>query len=120
MNRFKRLFCTSKRKTGKEVSNVENVEDSLQIEPSAVFERAEELEKMADALKILNEKERAILRMRHQDGLTWEEIGSIISQSADAARKTHGRIIGLLRSAMGLKVDVDWLENAKPSCQTVG
>lgn len=110
INRYKRMFLTAKRKIGMEVSGVDLIEDKKNDDPSTVLEKTEDLEKMAKALKILNDKEQAVLRMRHQDGMTWEEIGHIAGMSADSVRKAYGRIIGLLRSAMGLKVNVDWLE----------
>jgi RNA polymerase sigma factor (sigma-70 family) len=110
MNRYKRLFLTVKRKTGLEVGGVEFVEDKKNDEPYRVFEKSEDLERMARALQILNDKEMAILRMRHQDGMTWTEIGQIAGMSEDCVRKAHGRILGLMRSAMGLKVHVDWVE----------
>ena len=110
MNRYKRLFLTVKRKTGLEVGGVEFVEDKKNDEPYRVFEKSEDLERMARALQILNDKEMAILRMRHQDGMTWTEIGQITGMSEDCVRKAHGRILGLMRSAMGLKVNVDWVE----------
>lgn len=114
MNRYKRFYLTVKRKMGLEVSGVDHLQDSCHPDPSSVFEKAEELERMANALKILNDKERAILRMRHQDGMTWAEVGQIAGMSPDCVRKAHGRILGLLRSAMGLKVNVDWLDQ-KPA-----
>ena len=110
MNRYKRMFLTIKRKIGLEISATDHIEDKKNDDPSTVLEKTEDLEKMAKALKILNDKEQAVLRMRHQDGMTWEEIGHIAGMSADSVRKAYGRIIGLLRSAMGLKVNVDWLE----------
>ena len=104
------MFLTAKRKIGMEVSGVDLIEDKKNDDPSTVLEKTEDLEKMARALQILNDKEMAILRMRHQAGMTWTEIGQIAGMSEDCVRKAHGRILGLLRSAMGLKVHVDWVE----------
>ena len=110
MNRYKRFYLTVKRKIGLEVSGIDQLQDKCHKDPSSVFEKSEDLERMARALQILNDKEMAILRMRHQDGMTWTEIGQIAGMSEDCVRKAHGRILGLLRSAMGLKVHVDWVE----------
>ena len=110
INRQRYFFLASKRNAKIEHSDVELIEESGSSNPLAIMENAEELELMAKSLKILNEKELTILKMRHQDNESWADIGWMFGMTANAARKAHDRILGVLRSAMGLKVHVDWVE----------
>ena len=110
INRHRHFFLTAKRGAKLEHSDVDTIEETCASNPVAILENAEELEQMAKSLKILNEKELTILKMRHQENQSWAEIGWVFGMTANAARKAHDRILGVLRSAMGLKVKVDWIE----------
>ena len=45
----------------------------------------------------LSEKDREVLRMRHEEGWTFAEIGKVLSISTDAARMSWGRAIERLK-----------------------
>lgn len=109
INRHRYFFRAAKRNLLREVPGIDSVEDTHASPPGLNLENAEELEQLAKSLNILNETEMGILRSRHYDEMTWDDIGRKYGMSADAARKSHGRILGLVRSAMGLKVKVDWV-----------
>lgn len=110
INRHRHFFQVAKRNAKIENVDVGLVEEPFTSNPVAILENAEELELMAKTLKILNEKELTILKLRHQENKSWADIGWMFGMTPNAARKAHGRILGLLRIAMGLKVKVDWIE----------
>lgn len=110
ISRQRYFFKAGKRSSIREVGSVDSLEDSQAPSPISEVVSAEDLEWLAKSLKILSDKEQAILKMRHHEDMTWEEIGQKVGVSGEAARKAHSRILGLLRSAMGLKVKVDWVE----------
>jgi len=59
------------------------------------LERRLELEK---GLQKLSKKEQSLLRMRHEAGLSFVEIGETLGTSADAARMAWGRAIEKLKT----------------------
>ena len=127
INRHRQLFLVSKRGSGplKQPHGPEELESTKldfppsPKDPAELFEKGEDLEQLALSVGILNEKEKSIITMRYRDNMSWPEIGWIIGKSAEATRKIHCRIIGLLRCSMGLKVNVDWLEKQEGDLKLV-
>ena len=127
VNRHRQLFLVSKRSPGplKQTHGPEELESShLDFptppkDPAELFENREDLEQLALSVGILNEKEISIITMRYKDNMSWPDIGWVIGKSAEATRKIHSRIIGLLRCSMGLKVNVDWLEKQEGDLKLV-
>ena len=70
-------------------------EDALT--PSKLLQSRERLSAVEDGLKQLSEKDQEVLRMRHEEGWTFAEIGKVLSVSADAARMSWGRAIERLK-----------------------
>jgi len=70
-------------------------EDALT--PSEVLQSRERLSVVENGLKKLSEKDQEVLRMRHEEGWTFAEIGKVLSVSADAARMSWGRAIERLK-----------------------
>ena len=70
-------------------------EDALT--PSKLLQSRERLSAVEDGLKKLSEKDQEVLRMRHEEGWTFAEIGKVLSVSADAARMSWGRAIERLK-----------------------
>ena len=65
--------------------------------PSEVLQCRERLSALENGLKKLSEKDQEVLRMRHEEGWTFAEIGKVLSVSTDAARMSWGRAIERLK-----------------------
>src|SRR5262249_7157283 len=61
----------------------------------------EELLGLEDALARLPERYRQAIRLRVEEGLTFEQVGEALGCSAEAARKLWVRAVDLLHKAMG-------------------
>ena len=110
VNRVKRYFLTEKRNPNREVMGiVDQLADLRNIEPLAALIAEEDLGQLENALNVLNFREKTILNLRTQEGLTWQKIGQTVGISADGARKAYGRIVGILQVSMGVPVEVNWL-----------
>ena len=72
-----------------------NLLDSLT--PSKDLQSRERLAAIENGLKQLSEKDREVLRMRHEEGSTFAEIGEALGLSPDAARMSWGRAIQRLK-----------------------
>jgi RNA polymerase sigma-70 factor (ECF subfamily) len=68
--------------------------------PSKGLRQEELARRVQQALGRLKEADRAVLLMRHYDGLSYEEIGCIVGIEAAAARKRAGRALVRLYSAL--------------------
>ena len=68
--------------------------------PTIPLQAREKLSFVESAVKELSEKDQQLLRMRHQKGLTFVEIGEALTISADAARMAWGRAIERLKAHM--------------------
>jgi len=66
--------------------------------PSKQLQTMERLSGLERGLKELSEKDQQVLRMRHEEGLTFVEIGEVLSVSTDAARMAWGRAIDRLKT----------------------
>src|SRR5262249_15624835 len=69
--------------------------------PSEQAIQQEELERMRHALSGLPEDQRQVVHLRHQEQLSWEEIGRRMNRSADASRKLWARAVKRLGEFMG-------------------
>ena len=68
--------------------------------PSREVERREQYNALREALARLPEKHRSVIVLRHEERLTFSQIGERSGISEDAARKRWGRAIELLRDAL--------------------
>jgi len=66
--------------------------------PSKELQAKEQLFVVEKGLKKLSSKNQELLRMRHEDGLTFTEIGKALKISPDAARMSWGRAIEKLKT----------------------
>lgn len=66
--------------------------------PSKLLQTMERLSGLERGLKELSEKDQQVLRMRHEEGLTFVEIGEVLRISTDAARMAWGRAIDRLKT----------------------
>lgn len=69
--------------------------------PSLSLQRRERDTALEDALRRLPAHYQQVIRWHHDDGLTFEAIGTRLSISADGARKLWGRALVRLRRSMG-------------------
>jgi RNA polymerase sigma-70 factor (ECF subfamily) len=68
--------------------------------PSREFERRERSKVLRNALERLAEKHRAVILLRHEERLTFGEIGLRVGISEEAARKRWGRAVERLREEL--------------------
>jgi RNA polymerase sigma-70 factor (ECF subfamily) len=69
----------------------------LQPTPSRELMRREEDAELAAAIERLRERQRRVIYLRHEENLTFEEIGSRMGLSAEAARKLWCRAVKCLQ-----------------------
>jgi RNA polymerase sigma-70 factor (ECF subfamily) len=65
--------------------------------PSKEIQARETLAQIEHGLATLSNKDQNVLRLRHQEGLTFTEIGKALGTSADAARMSWGRAVERLK-----------------------
>jgi RNA polymerase sigma-70 factor, ECF subfamily len=103
-------LATEKRAATREVTLHEFVGDSgVKIEtlecrspsPSNHAQRSEWAQAVDDALERMPEHYRQAVSWRHQEQLSWDEVGRRMSCTADAARKVWSRAIQHLRRELG-------------------
>jgi RNA polymerase sigma factor for flagellar operon FliA len=77
------------------------IEDNKSPSPEKSLEEKEQLEYLAKAIELLNEKDKTVLSLYYYEGLTLKEIGKVLSVSESRVCQLHGRAIVHLRKAMG-------------------
>lgn len=111
----RRQFCgTDKRRLDREVPLSAAlgglVEDSLiaaRPTPGSELAAREQVALMFQAVKQLPEHYREGLRLRHEEGRSFEEIGARTGRSAEAARKLWARAVELLKELLKPSHDSD-------------
>lgn len=89
------------------------IEDDKSPSPEKTLEEKEELEYLAKALDLLNEKDKTVLSLYYYEGLTLKEIGKVLTVSESRVCQLHSRAIVNLRKAMiKLKYIEQWLPTA--------
>ena len=68
--------------------------------PSSVFRRGEQDEQLMRSIENLPQRRRAVVEMRHRDGLSYGEIALALGVTETAARKLWSRAIEQLRSEL--------------------
>lgn len=76
------------------------IQDNKSPSPERNLEEKEELEYLAKALDMLNEKDKTVLSLYYYEGLTLKEIGKVLTVSESRVCQLHGRAIIHLRNAM--------------------
>jgi RNA polymerase sigma-70 factor (ECF subfamily) len=66
--------------------------------PSEHAARADQQQQMADTLKLLKDKDREVLWMRHHDDLSFQEIAAVLGIAEGAARVRYVRALERLRT----------------------
>ncbi|MGQ9531329.1 MAG: FliA/WhiG family RNA polymerase sigma factor [Desulfotomaculales bacterium] len=70
-------------------------------DPLALLEEAEARELLARAVEELPERDRLVLALYYQEGLTLKEIGRVLDVSESRVCQLHGRAIARLREKLG-------------------
>jgi RNA polymerase sigma-70 factor (ECF subfamily) len=68
--------------------------------PGSALAAQEQVTRMLQALEQLPEHYREVLRLRHQEGQSFEDIGTRTGRSAEAARKVWARAVELLKERL--------------------
>lgn len=76
------------------------IEDDKSPCPERTLEEKEELEFLAKAIELLNEKDRQVLNLYYYENLTLKEIGKILSVSESRVCQLHSRAVVHLRAAL--------------------
>ncbi|MCY6370371.1 FliA/WhiG family RNA polymerase sigma factor [Clostridium ganghwense] len=83
------------------------IEDEKSPNPEKSFEEKEQIEYLAKALELLNEKDKTVLTLYYYEGLTLKGIGNVLGVSESRVCQLHSRAIVHLRKMMGkLKYDI--------------
>ena len=69
--------------------------------PSACAEAHDVQARLQQALDRLSDEHHTVLRLRHEQGLGWEDVGKRMGRTADAARMLGTRALQQLRLLMG-------------------
>lgn len=83
-----------------DISLMGTIEDDKSPSPEKSLEEKEELEYLAKALDLLNEKDKTVLSLYYYEGLTLKEIGKVLTVSESRVCQLHSRAIINLRKAM--------------------
>jgi RNA polymerase sigma factor, FliA/WhiG family len=76
------------------------IKDDKSPSPEKSLEEKEELEYLAKALDMLNEKDKTVLSLYYYDRLTLKEIGKVLNVSESRVCQLHSRAIVHLRKSM--------------------
>lgn len=76
------------------------IEDDKSPSPEKSLEEKEQLEYLAKALDMLNEKDKTVLSLYYYDSLTLKEIGKVLNVSESRVCQLHSRAIVHLRKSM--------------------
>ncbi len=107
---FTRSFRdTAKREVGREAPLSGPSPPQLEAASPTAEDQAiahEEEAAVRQALQRLSEDHRTVLTLRHEEGLSFEEIGTRMERSANAVRKLFARAVERLQEEMGPPNDV--------------
>lgn len=78
----------------------ERISDEKQPDPSGVAEEADLIENMADAIRLLPEREQTILSLYYYDELTFREIGKVLEITESRVCQLHARAVLNLKAIM--------------------
>ncbi|SHI39556.1 RNA polymerase sigma factor for flagellar operon FliA [Clostridium cavendishii DSM 21758] len=83
-----------------DVSIMGIIEDKNSPSPQKNLEDKEEIEVLAKAIELLNEKDKTVISLYYYEGLTLKEIGKVLEVSESRVCQLHSRAIKNLRAAM--------------------
>lgn len=80
--------------------NSGQVEDKDEVDLFEAFEKAENENRVKEAVKVLSEKERIIITLHYYDELSFELIGELLGESSSTVRSRHRRALGKLKMVL--------------------
>lgn len=83
-----------------EIKLIDTIKEKESLSPSYEVEKDEQLEILAKAIDMLNEKDRLVVSLYYYEELTLKEIGRVLEVSESRVSQIHSRAIANLRSAM--------------------
>lgn len=83
-----------------DVTIIDTLEDKEVLSPEASLEDKEKLEVLAEAIEMLKEKDKLILKLYYYERLTLKEIGQVLEVSESRICQLHSRAIRNLRAIM--------------------
>jgi len=91
-----------------DVSVIATIQDENSPCPEASLEDKEQIEYLAKALDILNEKDKTILSLYYYEEFTLKDIGKVLNVSESRVCQLHSRAILHLRKAMHQLKYMEW------------
>lgn len=80
----------------------ENVLEDDSPSPLDVLEHAEDINRVAEALASLPEREKTLIALYYYEGMTLKEIGKILGVTESRVSQLHGRSLALLRAKLSV------------------
>ena len=77
-----------------------SVEDKMSPSPEKSLEEKEQLEYLAKAIEMINEKDKTVLTLYYYEGLTLKQIGSVLEVSESRICQLHSRAIMHLKKEL--------------------
>lgn len=99
----RKAYGTEKRQVDREQPFDSGLADPHRIAPSSEAAAREESERLEAALARLPEEYQQVIRLRHQENLSFAEVGAAIGKSEDAAGKIWARALERLQKELGQK-----------------
>jgi len=90
------LICTE----DDDMPLIGSIEDKMSPSPERTLEEKEQLEYLAKALDVINEKDKTVLSLYYYEGLTLKQIGSVLGVSESRICQLHSRAIMHLKKEM--------------------
>jgi RNA polymerase sigma-70 factor (ECF subfamily) len=95
-----KAYGTEKRQLEREQPADSALADPYRLHPSGEAVSREESERLEAALARLPEEYRQVIRLRHQENLSFAQVGAVIGKSEDAAGKIWARALERLQKEL--------------------
>ncbi len=86
-----------RRRSQKQMVDLEKVEIEAESNPAMEAERVLEMDRVKEAMKLLTEEQREIVRLRFYGGLSSAEVGAMMGKSDGAVREAQSAALKKLR-----------------------
>jgi len=83
---------------GEQANLYDSLEDETAIAPSDEIDRQEAIERVAEAIAKLPQREQLLVSLYYHDGLTMKEIGEVLGVSESRVSQLHAKVMLMLRS----------------------
>jgi RNA polymerase sigma factor for flagellar operon FliA len=104
-SRFVSLEHALQDRTGEGTPALDPVDEDEQSDPAHAADHAASLALLDEALRRLNARDRAILKLRYSDARPFHEIGALMGLSESRVCQLHKRILSTLRRQLYSQID---------------